>query len=253
MRNVSTKQINMQRNIILILVVVLIFALTTTTTLALYSRFVSDQTSITLSNPVNIYILNNNDYDDPLQLPEGKVIFPGSRINLTLGFILGKENEPSSNAYVRVKLKITSDALAETGGTIIEEGLVVYNTTPYSNENLNYHWIKADFSPQHNGSDVWWLYVSKTIIPPTETTPQQTTYSAKIAENGQQRTFLDGSITISTELTNVFANKKIDVVYSVSAIQSANVENPIKSGNYYLDSVTGERIYIATWGVAATI
>lgn len=249
MRNVSDKQLNMQRNIILILVVIIIFALTTTTTLALYSRFVSDQTTITLSNPVNIYILNDNDYNNPL-IPDSEVIFPGSKINLTLGFTLGKENEPSSSAYIRVKLKITSDALADTGGTIIEDGLVVYNTTPHSDENANYHWIKADFSPQSNGSDIWWLYVSKTIIPANETSPQVTTYSAKVAENGQQRTFLDGSITISTELTNVFANKKIDVVYSVSAIQSVHVQNPIKSGNYYLDSVTGERIYIATWGVA---
>lgn len=204
---------NIQLILIYLLCAILIMVIVTGVTFAWYTRNVSDKLGVTLSHPVEIYIT------DKLGVPQGgqvelptdeAIILPGTKINVKLGFVMGQEDKPSSPAYVRVKLEVTSDALTDLGGDIITDGLIDFNTTPNSA-----NWVEVDFGEADGGK--WWVF-SENV---------EGNIRAKIAYNQEEHTFLDGQIKISTSLTNIFANKNIFINYRVSAIQSENVENPI--------------------------
>ena len=209
------KKYNSQRIVILLLCVVLIMVITTGVTFAWYTRNVSDKIGVTLSHPVEIYITDNLTTKLPeggvVELPtEEAIILPGTRINVNLGFVMGQEDKPSSPAFVRVKLEVTSDALTDIGGNIVTDGLIEFNTIPPSSD-----WVEVDFGEADGGK--WWVF--------SENKDGQ--ILARVANNQERHTFLDGQIKISTQLTNIFANKNIFINYKVSAIQSMNVENPI--------------------------
>lgn len=213
MQKESSTKNNFQLILIYLLCAVLIMVIVTGVTFAWYTRNVSDKLGVTLSHPVEIYIT------DHLGVPQGgqielptdeAIILPGTKINVNLGFVMGQEDKPSSPAYVRVKLEVTSDALTDLGGDIVTDGLIDFNTTPNSA-----NWVEVDFGEEDGGK--WWVFsenVDGNVL-------------AKIAYNQEEHTFLNGQIKISTSLTNIFANKNIFINYRVSAIQSENVENPI--------------------------
>lgn len=210
--------LNSQRIAIIILSVLLLMTLVGGVTFAWYTRIVSEMLGITLSNPVEIYIT------DEMNVPQGgsvtlpideAQILPGTKINLKLGFVMGKEGKPSSPAYVRVKLKVTSDALTEEGGDIIEDGLVDFGDGQSSPNPISSDWVEVDFGEEDGGK--WWVF--------SENVDGQ--ILAREAVNGENHTFIDGQIRISTALTNIFANKNITIDYVVSAIQTMNVENPL--------------------------
>ena len=75
--------------------------------------------------------------------------------------------------------------------------------------------MEVDFGEEDGGK--WWVF--------SENVDGQ--ILAKEAVNGENHTFIDGQIRISTALTNIFANKNITIDYVVSAIQTMNVENPL--------------------------
>lgn len=214
--------LNSQRIVIIILSAVLLMTLVGGVTFAWYTRVISDMLGIRLSDPVEIYIT------DELNVPKGgtvtiplddTIILPGTRINMKLGFVMGMENRPSSPAYVRVKLKISSNALTDMGGDIIEEGLVDFDNGNSAPNPISSDWVEADFGSDDGGK--WWVF-SENV---------DGVISARTAYNGEKHTFIDGQIRISTKLTNIFANKDITIDYVVSAIQTMNVENPIKDIN----------------------
>lgn len=214
--------LNSQRIVIIILSAVLLMTLVGGVTFAWYTRVISDMLGIRLSDPVEIYIT------DELNVPKGgtvtipledTIILPGTRINMKLGFVMGMENRPSSPAFVRVKLKISSNALTDMGGDIIEEGLVDFDNGNSAPNPISSDWVEADFGSDDGGK--WWVF-SENV---------DGVISARTAYNGEKHTFIDGQIRISTKLTNIFANKDITIDYVVSAIQTMNVENPIKDIN----------------------
>ena len=105
------------------------------------------------------------------------------------------------------------------GGDIIEEGLVDFDNGNSAPNPISSDWVEADFGSDDGGK--WWVF-SENV---------DGVISARTAYNGEKHTFIDGQIRISTKLTNIFANKDITIDYVVSAIQTMNVENPIKDIN----------------------
>ena len=213
MEKEKNKLYNSQRIIILILCLILIMVIVTGVTFAWYTRNVSDKIGVTLSDPVEIYI---TDYagvpqGGQVELPTDEaIILPGTKINVKLGFVMGEPEKPSSPAFVRVKLEVTSDALTDIGGDIVTDGLIEFNTNPLSSD-----WVEVDFGEADGGK--WWVFSEN----------KEGQILARVAYNQEEHTFLNGQIKISTQLTNIFANKNIFINYKVSAIQSQNVENPI--------------------------
>lgn len=210
----ENNKIQKRKEIILLLIIVLlvisIAGVIFGVTYAWYTRIQQERIELPLSNPVEIYITEDTSTSGGggIVTPEDTILFPGSKINLNLGFVMGKPNKVSSPAYVRVKLNISAKDL-EGDSTIVEgNDLVTFNTTPDAS-----NWVEVEFE-----DGKWWVFCLKDASNNT---------TARVAQNGEIHTFINGTITISTSITNELANKKIDVNYVVSAIQEMNVENPI--------------------------
>jgi hypothetical protein len=214
----NTNTVNTQRILIIILSTLLLMTLVSGVTFAWYTRIVSEMLGVSLSHPVEIYITDemNVPQGGTIKLPlEEAKILPGTKINMKLGFVMGREDKPSSPAFVRVQLKITSDALTDMGGDIITDGLIEFDTGGSKPSPISSDWVEVDFGEADGGK--WWVFsenVSGSVL-------------ARTAYHGDKHTFIDGQIRISTKLTNIFANKDINIEYTVSAIQTMNVENPL--------------------------
>lgn len=217
----NENMVNSQRIIIIVLSALLLITLVSGVTFAWYTRIISEMLGVTLSDPVEIYIT------DDMSVAQGSVtlpideadILPGTKINLKLGFVMGMEDKPSSPAFVRAKLKVTSNALTELGGDIVEDGLVDFDNGSSTPTPISSDWVEVDFGEEDGGK--WWVF-SENV---------DGVITAKTAYNGEEHTFINGQIRISTKLTNVFANKDINIDYIVSSIQIMNVENPLKDIN----------------------
>lgn len=215
----SDNLVNSQRIVIIILSALLLLTLVAGVTFAWYTRIISEMLGVTLSDPVEIYITDDMSVaQGTVSLPLDDVdILPGTKINLKLGFVMGMEDKPSSPAFVRAKLKVTSNALTDLGGDIVEEGLVEFDNGSSTPTPISTDWVEVDFGEEDGGK--WWVF-SENI---------DGHIKAKTAYNGDVHTFINGQIRISTKLTNVFANKDINIDYIVSAIQIMNVENPLEN------------------------
>jgi hypothetical protein len=211
--------VNSQRIVIIVLSALLLLTLVAGVTFAWYTRIISEMLGVTLSDPVEIYITDDMSVaQGTVSLPLDEVdILPGTKINLKLGFVMGMEDKPSSPAFVRAKLKVTSNALTDLGGDIVEEGLVEFDNGSSTPTPISTDWVEVDFGEEDGGK--WWVF-SENI---------DGHIKAKTAYNGDVHTFINGQIRISTKLTNVFANKDINIDYIVSAIQIMNVENPLEN------------------------
>lgn len=215
----SDNLVNSQRIVIIILSALLLLTLVAGVTFAWYTRIISEMLGVTLSDPVEIYITDDMSVaQGTVSLPLDEVdILPGTKINLKLGFVMGMEDKPSSPAFVRAKLKVTSNALTDLGGDIVEEGLVEFDNGSSTPTPISTDWVEVDFGEEDGGK--WWVF-SENV---------DGHIKAKTAYNGDVHTFINGQIRISTKLTNVFANKDINIDYIVSAIQIMNVENPLEN------------------------
>lgn len=270
MNNKLNKQLNIQRNLILVLVVLLVFTSSTSLTYALYRAFVRESVQIQFSNPVNVFVTTNalepQDSGDTHGLIEG-FVYPGTRLNLNLGFELGSETDPallSSPGYIRVKIDFSSDADPEgSDQTLLSAGLVqimAQNSDGEDSIDLS-KWLLVDFSEAQDGSDMWWVYTTTTVQDTT------TSHLATEVQNGDYDDFIDGLIIMNTTLDNAYANKEIHINFYVSAIQTMNIDNPLlniyqstdeESNPVYVDSfyyaetpadVVNIPVYTgATWG-----
>lgn len=241
MRTKINKQLNMQRNIILVLLVLFVFVFSATVTFALYSRIVQDSISIRFSNPVNVFVLTNDqnitDIGGTTGLIEG-VVYPGTQLDLKLGFEIGsltEQNKLSSPGYIRVKINFTSDAVPNNDGTLLSAGLVqIMPQNRQGQDSINLSkWYLVDFSATGDMSDMWWVY-GETI---------DTTTLAKGVENGTRDNFIDGLIIINTDLDNTYANKEIEIDFTVSAIQTMHIINPLLNLTPLLNS-NEEQVFI---------
>lgn len=243
-QNLLKKKIQTQNMIILALAIVIIVLIVVSSTAAWYIRTKSDSTDLYLSQPVNIYITEfsedvstgNMVHTTKQDILEGynNRIFPGDRINLNLGMVLGSEEEASSAAFIRVKLTMAFSKISDNPDEPIvdmedlkNQRLIEYENAPDSN-----YWHLIDFNdPQGTAEkdenyvpDYW--YVLKTTD--AHGNPQ-----ARIATTGETFEFVRGFIKLSkTEITNKHANCKFHVNYTVEAIQSKNVPDPIVHEGY---------------------
>ena len=239
------RKIQIQNMVILALAIVIIVLIVVSSTAAWYIRTKSDSADIILSNPVNIYITefdtkikNGQTYQEhevKQDILEGyhNRIYPGDRIKLKLGMQIGSPDEPSSSAYVRVKLymafsKISDDPFESdiTLEQLAGDNLIEYEDKP--NEN---NWKLVDFNNPDNNTITdpdyepdWW-FVYKTGSGVNET--------SRVAQNMETLEFLDGYIKLSkTNITNQHANHKFHIVYTVEAIQIVNVPDPLVNPGY---------------------
>ncbi|MBQ7351452.1 MAG: hypothetical protein IJW59_01090 [Clostridia bacterium] len=242
-QNNLNKKIQMQNMIIIALAIVIIVLIVVSSTAAWYIRTKSDSTDLILSRPVNIYITEYTtgqggetihtvkkdileDYDNR--------IYPGDRVKLNLGMVIGSADDPSSNAFVRVKLQMAFSKLGDNGveEPIAMEDLRDQRLIEYQNEPDGEMWELIDFNDpegklEKNADyvpDYW--YVLKT----------KDAYGNDIARealDGQTFEFVNGFIKLSkTEITNKHANCSFHILYVVEAIQSKNVPDPVKYPGY---------------------
>lgn len=242
-QNMLNKKIQMQNMIIIALAIVIIVLIVVSSTAAWYIRTKSDSTDLILSRPVNIYITEFTEgtggetihtvKQDILEDYDNR-IYPGDRIKLNLGMVIGSTDDPSSNAFVRVKLQMAFSKLGANPNDppITMEDLQDQRLIEYQNEPDTADWKLIDFNdPLGNLEkdedyvpDYW--YVLKT----TNAYGQDV---AREALDGETFEFINGFIKLSkTEITNAQANCKFHIVYTVEAIQSKNVPDPVKDAGY---------------------
>lgn len=238
------KKIQTQNMIILALAIVIIVLIVVSSTAAWYIRTKSDSTDLYLSRPVNIYITEFK--EDPTtgaylhtvkqDILDGydNRIYPGDRINIKLGMVIGSPEEESSAAFVRVKLNMAFSKISDDPNEPIidmedlaNERLIEYQNKPDAND-----WELIDFNDPDGTlekdekyvPDYWYVL---------RTTDGLGRVSARIATSGEEFQFVNGFIKLSkTEITNKHANCKFHVNYTVEAIQSVNVPDPIIHKGY---------------------
>ena len=148
--------------------------------------------------------------------------------------VLGSEEEESSTAFIRVKLTMAFSKISDNPDEpvidmddLADQRLIEYETEPDTSM-----WHLIDFNDPTGDvvktedyvPDYW--YVLKQ-------TDDLGRASARIAKSGETFEFLEGFIKLSkTEITNKHANCKFHVNYSVEAIQSVNVPDPIVYPGY---------------------
>lgn len=237
------RKIQTQNMIILALAIVIVVLIVVSSTAAWYIRTKSDSTDLILSRPVNIYITefdqdNNGKYvhttkKDILEGYDNR-IYPGDRIKLNLGMIIGSPEESSSTAYVRVKLTMSFSKITDNPDEPVQEledlanqSLIEYQNKPDEND-----WYLIDFNDpdgtavkdENYTPDYWYVLKENDSFG----NPR-----ARIAKDGETFEFIEGFIKLSkTEITNKHANCKFHINYVVEAIQSVNVMDPIVYPGY---------------------
>lgn len=218
--------------IILALAIVIIVLIGVSSTAAWYIRTKSDSADIVLSNPVNVFITENNTKVEDILESYNNRIYPGDRIKLNLGAQLGQTGEVSSSAYVRVKLNIAFSKVGDdatvpelTLEDLAGQGLIEYEDDPNYDD-----WVLVDFNKFKTGQedytpDYWYVYKR------VDTLTGKTV--ARVAQDGDKMQFLNGYIKLSkTNITNAQANHKFRIGFAVEAIQIANVANPLEYEGY---------------------
>lgn len=236
------KKIQTQNLIIVALAIIIFILMAVSGTAAWYIRTRSDSADIILSNPVNIYMTEITDVVDEAGQPIKKHtiktdildeyntrVYPGDKIKLHLGMQLGSQEVESSNAYVRVKISISYEKIADGVPSGLEE-LASQNLLEYKDKPDETVWEKVDFNKfkiakgETDEHDYWFVLKDTNSLGKT---------IAKVATNLQTFEFLDGYIALSkTEITNVHANCKFHINYMVEAIQVPNVPDPLYYEGY---------------------
>lgn len=246
------KRIQTQNMIILALAILIVVLMIVSSTAAWYIRTRTDTADIILSNPVNIYITEFENVVDkegnnvigsdgnPVLKHTMKTdileeyntrVYPGDRLKLRLGMQIGDGITASSPAYVRVKLSVSYENIY-TGEVselqdLADKGQIEYLDTP--SDSL---WQRVDFNryAEYEGeasekpADYWYVLKS---------TDLGGNISARVAYDMEQFVFIDGYIMLSKfNITNAQANCKIHINYTVEAIQTKNVPDPLTNPGY---------------------
>jgi len=231
----NKKIVDIQQITILVLIVILIIATSTTVTFAIFTRFDQRNVGILFGNPVIVNITGTTfggsgvDYIDT-------IVVPGDLVPIRAGFTLGTAQQASTSAFVRTRLSVTSNIPTDNN-------LVLIHTPVVSNIANNWTWVLVNFGTV-SSPDLWYVLV------------YNDTTQARVVTNGQTFNFIDGDIRINENATsNDFGNERIELVFTISAIQSMNLPSqPIPDpNNYYMgfNPFTGlvERIIMGTWPV----
>lgn len=180
-------------------------------TFAWYVKTSTQYLNVTFAPPIVINLNNNVSMIKPID-GSPDALLPGSKVAINLGLQMEEE---SSIAYVRAKMSIIFEDVFEADGTpvLFEDFVHVENA-------ITGDWVEVNFSRNPIKDDIW--YVCKTgggdNVISREVSP------------GNVITFANGTIDLSLELDNRFAEKAIKIVFVVESIQTVGVEDPLANG-----------------------
>lgn len=206
----STENIKYYSKVIALLTFVLIFVITMGATSAWLTAQAIDTVPLVFSRNVEIYITDRTGtVGNEIIVGVAGNVLPGQPIKVTNGIWLrsSEVNTQSPDAYVRVKFKISTPVHNGDGGA----NAIVLTEQP--NENL---WKLIDFSPRHDGSDMWYVLIDST------------TGLAREVKDNEQFDFLKNTeAMVNRNLTNEMGGKDITVQFVAQALQVKNVPNPL--------------------------
>ena len=143
---------------------------------------------------------------------ENEVLIPGSSFGINLGVYM---EENSSSAYVRAKIAIVFEDVYDENNQ-----LLLWNDMVNVNNSINEDsWIEVNFGTDQNPD--WWYVCKRSVgnqIISKEVNPKDSI------------TFANGTVTLTENMDNNFANKKIEVVLVVETLQVVGVEDPLAGG-----------------------
>ena len=183
-------------------------------TFAWYVKVNTASLNVKFAPPILIEINNEATLIRPLG-GDLDALLPGSKIGINTGISIP---EGSSNAYVRAKMSIIFEDVFEMD----EEGNpvpVLWDEYVNVENAISANWILVDFSRNEDVEDLWYVcragagsMISREVSP------------------GDVITFANGTIDLSFDLDNRFADKKIDVVLVVETLQVESVADPLING-----------------------
>lgn len=197
------------------MLVALLFVLSFT--FAWYIKSTSKTIGVIFSKPIVVMVDSQiSQIRDEVEVNNGDNLLPGSKVNVNLGFRMADETSP---AFVRARLIIKFDNVYENGTDPIvwdSSKYISYNLRDVSDtSNYGYTWTKVNFSKSGKADGEWFVL----------------TYQDKIslqAQPGKAYTFIeDGYVELSRTITNDFAEKQIQLYFTVDAIQTENVTDPL--------------------------
>lgn len=198
------------------ILVALLFVLSFT--FAWYVKSTSKTIGVIFSKPV-VIMLNSQitQVRDEVEINNGDDLLPGSKVNVNLGFRMADVNT-TAPAFIRARLILKFDNVYENGTDPIvwdSSKYISYNLRDLSYSSSAYTWTKVNFSKSGKASGEWYVL----------------TYQDNIslqAQPGQSYKFLeDGYVELSRDITNDFAEKQIHLYFTVDAIQTDNVTDPL--------------------------
>jgi len=255
------KRLQNQNIIITALVIIILVLVAVSSTAAWYITTRTDTVDIVLGKAVNPYITSFKEivgedgklyqvHSTTQKLLEGNTrVYPGDQLTMQLGFQLGKSDNESSPAYVRVKLTVLYENIYTGESGKIEDlnkdfgredndlnsedsdALIEYNSSIASgateDERGAWQWAPVNFNQDEKDeqgkalpADNWYVLQNTS------------SKSARIVRTDEQYAFIDGTIELSElNITNKYANCKFHIQYTVEAIQVVNVQDPIEERN----------------------
>lgn len=179
-------------------------------TFAWYIKTSTQYLNITFAPPIIVNIKNEAKIIQPVS-DDVEALIPGSKFSINLGINM---EEGSSSAYVRAKMAIVfEDVYDENNQLLLWDDLV------HIENSITDSWIEVNFGTDEV-PDMW--YVCKTSV--------GSQIISKEVSPGDMITFANGTIELSLDIDNRFAEKKIEIVMVVETLQVVGVEDPLKNG-----------------------
>lgn len=200
------------------ILVALLFVLSFT--FAWYVKSTSKTIGVVFSKPIVIMLDSEiSQVRDEVEINNGDDLLPGAKVNVNLGFRMADINT-TSPAFIRARLILKFDNVYQEG----TNDPIVWDSNKYLSYNLRdvtdtstygYTWTKVNFSESGKADGEWYVL----------------TYQDNVslqAQPGQSYKFLeDGYVELSRDITNDFAEKQIHLYFTVDAIQTENVTDPL--------------------------
>ena len=191
-------------------------------TFAWYIKSSTQYLNIKFAQPIVIDIHNDAYVKTPID-GDIKAMMPGSSFGVNLGISMP---ENSSNAYVRAKMSIEFENVYDENNQLVLWDNFVEVESAISNQ-----WVRVDFSKDPAKQDIW--YVCKV--------GEGNAISSREVSPGDVITFANGSVSLSLDIDNKFAEKDINVVFVVESLQTVGVSDPLAGG-------IGNAKYHEVWG-----
>lgn len=184
-------------------------------TFAWYIKTSTQYLNIKFAPPVIVNINSETEMITPI---DGNVdaLLPGAKVGVNLGISMP---QGSSNAYVRAKMSVVFDDVYEydQNGKLVQ---VLWDSFVNVQNAVSENWVEVDFSRDPNKQDLW--YVCKASL-------GESVVSREVS-SGDVITFANGTISLSLDLDNRFAEKNINIVMVVESIQTEGVSDPLAAG-----------------------